>query len=103
MTDILSDTQARIAKLELEEGDTLVVTVPEKLSAEKRMQYAKLMRQSMPAGVKCLIIDGGVTIERMRRDHEAEVDSAAYRDAFGVKAEKVAKPAWWSRWMRKDA
>lgn len=103
MTDILSDTQARIAKLELEEGDTLVVTVPEKLSAERRIQYVRFMRQSLPAGVKCMILDGGVTLDKLKRDHEAEVDSEAYRAAFGVKAEKVAKPAWWSRWMRKDA
>lgn len=102
MTDIVSTTQARIAKLELEEGDTLVVTVPEKLSAEKRMQYVRFMRQSLPTGVKCMILDDGVTLERLRREHEAEVDSAAYRAAFGPKAEKPGKVGWWQQWMRKD-
>ncbi|SMP71883.1 hypothetical protein [Noviherbaspirillum suwonense] len=103
MLDILTDTKARLDKLDLEEGDTLVVTVPEKLSAEKRMQYVQLMRRSLPAGVKCLIIDGGTTLERLKREHEAKVDSAAYRDAFGPKVERPGKVAWWQRWMRKDA
>lgn len=82
MTDVVHDTKAKITKLDLHEGDTLVVMVPQVLTAEARILYVRFMRDNLPPGVKCMVLDGGVTLDKLKREHEAEVDSAAYRAAF---------------------
>jgi hypothetical protein len=97
--DVVSDTKAKISKLDLHEGDTLVVMVPQVLSAEARILYVRFMRDNLPPGVKCMVLDGGVTLDKLKREHEAEVDSQTYRDTFGPKAEKPGKVGWWQRWM----
>lgn len=103
MTDVVSDTKAKITKLDLHEGDTLVVMVPQVLTAEARILYVRFMRDNLPRGVKCMVLDGGVTLDKLNREHEAEVDSQTYRDAFGPKVGKAAKVGWWQRWVGKDA
>ena len=100
MTDVVSDTKAKITKLDLHEGDTLVVMVPQVLSAEARILYVRFMRDNLPPGVKCMVLDGGVTLDKIKREHEAEVDSAAYRDAFGPKVGKPGKASWWQQLCR---
>lgn len=94
MTDVVQDTKAKITKLDLHEGDTLVVQVPQVLTPEARLLYVRFMRDNLPQGVKCMVLDGGVTLAKLKHEHEAEVDSATYRDAFGPKAEKPVRLAW---------
>ena len=99
MADETPVLSARISKLDFHEGDTLVVLVPQVLTPESRLLYAQVMRAGTPPGVKCLILDGGTTIEKLKREHEAEVDSQAYRNRFGPKADAV-QPSWWQRLCR---
>lgn len=101
MADEASVLNARISKLDFHEGDVLVVLVPQVLTPEGRLLFAQVMRAGTPPGVKCLILDGGTTIEKLKREHEAEVDSAAYRAAFGglrmPKDESNTPRAWMQR------
>lgn len=94
MTDVAQDTKAKITKLDLHEGDTLVVQVPQVLTLEARLLYVRFMRDNLPQGVKCMVLDGGVTLAKLKAEHEAELDSATYRDAFAPKVEKPIRAGW---------
>lgn len=64
-------------RLDIKAGDTFVVTVDDRLSADQHNYLEQHIAARLPAGVKVLILDGGI------KPHVASATSAAgpnYRD-----------------------
>lgn len=57
----------QIAKLELREGDTLVLRMEAVLRHEIRDALYDSLKKIVPEGVKCAILDGGMTLEVLRK------------------------------------
>jgi predicted type IV restriction endonuclease len=55
-------TKFEVAKLELHKGDILVLRTDQMLSKDKAVLLRKLATQSVPKGVKVMILAGGLSL-----------------------------------------
>lgn len=55
----------QIAKLELKPGDTLAVMAPDHISMEQATRIKQLMSDALPDGVKCIVLVGGLTPQKV--------------------------------------
>jgi hypothetical protein len=69
MTDDV--TRFEIAKLELREGDSLVVKSDLHLSLEQRKYIEQSLRRFVPDHVKVIVLDSGLTLEVLRQTDQA--------------------------------
>lgn len=58
----------QIAKLELQAGDTIAVMVPNLITVKQAEHIKKSIGAYIPEGVKCLVLSGGMTLQRVRMD-----------------------------------
>lgn len=58
----MCDMQVRIEVLRPGAGDTIVLTVPSRLTDRQRDQIRRAAVEWMPAGVKVLVLDSGITM-----------------------------------------
>ncbi len=61
---------AAVAKLDISPGDTLVVMVPERISAEQHVRMVTHLQLHLPANTPILVLDGGGQLATVRTvDH----------------------------------
>lgn len=59
-----------IARLDVKPGETLVVKIPESLTAQQVGVVAEAVRDQLPDGVKVLVLGGSVELEVIGRTDE---------------------------------
>ena len=62
---------------ELYPGDILVVMTPERLTFNEARRIKVVIRDTLPPGIKAMILDGGVSIEILReKRYESQKEKA---------------------------
>ena len=61
----MGDIEARIEVLRPKAGDTIVLTVPGRLTDRQRDQVRRAAAEWMPANVKVLVLDSGITMAHL--------------------------------------
>ncbi len=65
------DLEFRIAKLEINSGDVLVCKFDQRLSDDHVKHIKEILKDSMPHGVKCLILEKGMDLAVLTYDERA--------------------------------
>lgn len=70
--------QATIAfqALRLNDGDIVVVNLPDNIAYEQMQQVAEMVSSTLPAGVAALVLTDGITISKMSED---EMNAAGWQ------------------------
>lgn len=61
-----------IKVMRLHPGDTVVLKVKQILSADQRLQLMACLSGLMPEAVTCLVMDGGMELEVLRKEDAAQ-------------------------------
>jgi hypothetical protein len=64
-----------IAKLELRDGDTVVVKTDLHLTMDQAKALGDRVKEFTPNGIKVLVLASGVTLEILRKQSDAKTDA----------------------------